>query len=297
MHAGEAQYNVPAMNDESYHIPKPGYIFGPATEVATPRGYPGRSAERPPAWAQAGIPSTPVDGQPQALQARFQSPETKLHVLLMQLPVPNNPATNVPLAAGYLKAHAQARGLLGRIEIDILPRALADHAGDALLVAEIVARRPDVLGISLYTWNSERSLAVAARVKVQVPNVLVVVGGPEVQRDNEWVLRHPAVDVAVIGEGEQTFCEILQIVDCTLQIERVNPQCAMCNLQLVPALAFRNTDGDLIFTPERVPLNDLAPLPSPYLLGYLEPSQILMVEISRWCPYSCGFPLGRGNRQ
>jgi hypothetical protein len=117
------------------------------------------------------------------------------------------------------------------------------------------------------------------------------VGGPEVQRDNEWVLRHPAVDVAVIGEGEQTFCEILQIVDCRLQIERVNPQFAICNLQLVPGIAFRNTDGDLIFTPERVPLSDLAPLPSPYLLGYLEPSQILMVEISRWCPYSCGFCL------
>jgi radical SAM superfamily enzyme YgiQ (UPF0313 family) len=32
-------------------------------------------------------------------------------------------------------------------------------------------------------------------------------------------------------------------------------------------------------------------LPSPYLLGYLEPGQILMVEISRWCPYSCGFCL------
>src|SRR5689334_19238874 len=119
----------------------------------------------------------------------------KLRVLLMQLPVPNNPATNVPLAAGYLKAHAQARGLLDRAEIDILPRALADSAGDALLVEEIVARQPHVLGISLYTWNSERSLAIAARVKTQLPNLLVLVGGPEVQPDNHWVLHHSAVDV------------------------------------------------------------------------------------------------------
>ncbi|MEP7189902.1 MAG: cobalamin-dependent protein, partial [Roseiflexaceae bacterium] len=215
----------------------------------------------------------------------------KLRVLLIQLPVPNNPATNVPLAAGYLKAQAQARGLLDRVEIDILPRALADNAGDALLVDAIVARRPELLGISLYTWNSERSLAIAARVKTQLPTLLVLVGGPEVQPDNDWVLNHPAVDVAVIGEGEQTFCEMLQIVDCRLQIERGNLQSTIPNLQSVPGLAFRNAIGDLIFTPERVPLSDLAPLPSPYLLGYLEPGQILMVEISRWCPYSCGFCL------
>jgi len=208
----------------------------------------------------------------------------KLRVLLIQLPVPNNPATNVPLAAGYLKAHAHSRGLLDRVEIDILPRGLVDSAGDALLVDAIVVRRPELLGISLYTWNSERSLAIATRVKAQLPGLIVVVGGPEVQTDNDWVLSHPAVDVAVIGEGEQTFCEILQIAHCRLQIERAN-------LQSVAGLAFRNTEGDLIFTSERVPLNDLAPLPSPYLLGYLEPGQILMVEISRWCPYSCGFCL------
>jgi len=215
----------------------------------------------------------------------------KLRVLLMQLPVPNNPDTNVPLAAGYLKAHAQSRGLLERVVIDILPRALADNAGDALLVDAILARRPQLLGISLYTWNSERSLAIAARVKAQLPDLLVLVGGPEVQTDSDWVLNHPAVDVAVIGEGEQTFCEILQIVDCRLQIEKGNLQSAICNLQFIPGLAFRDASGDLTFTPERVPLSDLAPLPSPYLLGYLEPGQILMVEISRWCPYSCGFCL------
>ena len=45
-----------------------------------------------------------------------------LHVLLMQLPVPNNPATNVPLAAGYLKAYAQARGLPGPVQIGVVPR-------------------------------------------------------------------------------------------------------------------------------------------------------------------------------
>jgi len=34
----------------------------------------GRSADRPPAWTDKTLASTPVDGQPQAPQARFQSP-------------------------------------------------------------------------------------------------------------------------------------------------------------------------------------------------------------------------------
>src|SRR6266545_7503540 len=124
------------------------------------------------------------------------SPAPRLRVLLAQLPVPNNPPTNVPLAAGYLKAYAQAQGLLEQVDVDILPRALADHAGDALLVEEIVARQPDMLGLSLYTWNSECSLDVAARARARLPGLLVVAGGPEVQRDNDWVLRLDPVGFA-----------------------------------------------------------------------------------------------------
>ncbi|HEY0735522.1 MAG TPA: radical SAM protein [Herpetosiphonaceae bacterium] len=221
----------------------------------------------------------------------------RLRVLLFQLPVPNNPTLNVPLALGYLKAYAHAQGLLDHAAIEILPRSLADHAGDALLVAEIVARQPEVLGISLYTWNSERSLDIARRVKEQLPSLQVVVGGPEVQRDNLWVLHHPAVDVAVIGEGEQTFADLLRFW-CGSRLS-AQPDTLLLDsapsadpLAQIPGLAYR-WEGELRFTAERVALNDLSVLPSPYLLGYLEtpPDSMLMVEISRWCPYACSFCL------
>ena len=71
-----------------------------------------------------------------------------LRVLLLQLPVPNNPRANIPLAAGYLKAYAHAQGLLERVEVEIMPRPVADRGGDALIVDEIVRRCPDVLGLS-----------------------------------------------------------------------------------------------------------------------------------------------------
>lgn len=212
--------------------------------------------------------------------------QTKLHVLLMQLPVPNNPALNVPLALGYLKAYAYAKGLQSRVEIELLPRALADHAGDALLVDEIVARAPDVLGLSLYTWNSERSFAIVDRVKAQLPYLRVVVGGPEVQRDNAWVLEHLGVDVAVIGEGEQTFTDLLWFW-CSN-----GPDTWAAGLASIPGIAYRQS-GQVHFTTERVALSDLAIVPSPYLLGYLEApaDSMMMIEVSRWCPYGCSFCL------
>jgi radical SAM superfamily enzyme YgiQ (UPF0313 family) len=266
-----------------------------------------------------------------------------MHVLMLQLPVPDNPATNVPLAAGYLKAYAQACGLLERVQIDIMPRALADHAGDAALVDAIVARRPDVLAVSLYTWNSERTLDIARRARERLPDLLVVAGGPEVQRDNPWVLDHPGLDIGVIGEGEQTFAQLLELLYSQHAREKGTPVVAEnlprtppssvqrihfhsawgpgaesslspvgeergvreswrtylkeigahSALETVTGLVFRNADGALMFTPERVPLPELAVVPSPYLLGYLEidPGALLMVEVSRWCPYACSFCL------
>ncbi|MCG8352298.1 MAG: cobalamin-dependent protein, partial [Chloroflexales bacterium] len=220
-----------------------------------------------------------------------------IRVLLAQLPVPNNPATNVPLAAGYLKAYAQAQGLLDQVELDILPRRIADTAGDALLVEAIVAHAPDVLGFSLYTWNSERSLAIAQRVKQRLPNLLVVGGGPEVQPDNAWLLQHPALDIGVIGEGEQTFAALLRRVidwrsaqgDAAWQSLAAERSFSIDNLD---GLVFRR-DDELLFTAARVALDDLAVIPSPYLAGYLElaPNGIAMVEVSRWCPYACSFCL------
>ncbi|GAB4111589.1 MAG: hypothetical protein Fur005_07540 [Roseiflexaceae bacterium] len=210
-------------------------------------------------------------------------------ILLVQLPVPNNPATNTPLAAGYLKAAAAGHGLLDTFQIDILPRSIADHAGDAAIVAAIVASAPALLGFSLYTWNSERSLAIAARAKQQLPDLIVIGGGPEVQPENEWLLSHPGLDLAVVGEGEQTFVALLQHWHDHVGSDLL----ALPMLDQIAGLIYATPTGKRIQTAPRVAMNDLAGLASPYLSGYLDlaAGDMLMVEVSRWCPYSCSFCL------
>jgi radical SAM superfamily enzyme YgiQ (UPF0313 family) len=217
----------------------------------------------------------------------------RLPVLLVQLPVPGNPTTNVPLAAGYLKAYAFAQGLLERADLSILSRELADVAGDAQLIEAIVAQRPALLGLSLYTWNSERTLVIAQAVKARLPDLQIVVGGPEVQSDNSWLLTHPAVDVAVIGEGEQTFADLLSLAS-ERWLSGLSPFLPPDKLAAIPGLIFHDSLGNRITTAERVGLSDLSVVPSPYLLGYLDDTSsesMLMVEVSRWCPYACSFCL------
>ena len=214
-----------------------------------------------------------------------------LNVLFLQLPVPNNPAANIALAAGYLKAWAYQQGLLEHITIEIMPRRISDHAGDALLVHEIVARQPDMLAMSLYTWNSERSLVIAELVKQHLPELIVIVGGPEIQRNNEWILRHPAVDLAVEGEGEQTFCEILQF----LYSHRESVEGGLRAKSKFPLIAgtIQCVNNELIFAPPRASLEPLDQISSPYELGFLELNlgDMALIECSRWCPYGCTFCL------
>ena len=136
-----------------------------------------------------------------------------MKVLLLQLPIPPfGPEAvrgNVPLAAAYLKLYAR-RVEDTAAEVEILSSPRTDGWGDAAIVRAVADRRPDVLGLSCYLWNIERSLYLAEQVKRLLPNIRVVLGGPEITADNAWVLAHPAVDYAVMGEGEQTFADLLR---------------------------------------------------------------------------------------
>ena len=134
-------------------------------------------------------------------------------VLFVQLPPPRfsfaEPPTNIPLAAGFLAAAIDAASR-GSVSVEILASETVDVLGDQALLAKILDRRPAVLAMTLYVWNVTRSLFLAANVKRLLPRTKILVGGPEVTADNAWVMRHPAVDAGVFGEGESRIVSVLQ---------------------------------------------------------------------------------------
>lgn len=219
-------------------------------------------------------------------------------ILLLQLPIPplgHEPIRgNVPLAAGYLKLFARQQGLERDFEIEILPARAANGMGDQQLVAEIVGRRPWMVGFTCYLWNIDRTTWIAEQVKRRLPETRVLVGGPEITSDNDWVVGSPAIDFAVIGEGEQTFAALLSgLADSRNGSARIGD---------IPGLATRREPaghsplqiaggGGLVAGPPRVPMADLNPISSPYLAGILDAGdqEQLLLETIRGCVFKCKF--------
>jgi radical SAM superfamily enzyme YgiQ (UPF0313 family) len=190
---------------------------------------------------------------------------------------------NVPLAAGYLKLFARNLGLEASYDIEILPATWVNALGDEGLVEAIVRRQPSIVGFTCYLWNIDRSLWIAQRIKERDCAIRVVLGGPEITADNLWVFEHPAVDHAAIGEGEQTFAELLawsplaSAKDGSGAREPPIPGLWSCAQPAVPPL--------------RRPLPRLDEVSSPYLAGILDAAdeQMLLLETMRGCAFRCKF--------
>ncbi len=207
---------------------------------------------------------------------------SKRRVLLAQLPIP--PAGpepivgNVPLAAGYLILHARLKGLEDHFDFEILPTKVANYYADLGIVGEILNREPWLVGFSCYLWNIDRTLWIAAELKRQCPEMIIVVGGPEITADNAWVLESGAIDYAVIGEGEQTFTELLDMWSSQPTDDG----------RLIAGLWRASKPQWPLF---RKPLAQLDDVSSPYLAGILNAAdeRLLLLETIRGCVFKCKF--------
>lgn len=204
-------------------------------------------------------------------------------VLLVQLPIPpvgHEPIWgNVPLAAGYLKLMARQCSLESQYEVDIFPPHEANTLSDRGLVEAILDRRPWLVGFTCYLWNIDRTLWIVDQLKRADPVLKIMLGGPEITADNAWVLEQEAIDFAAIGEGEQTFCELLDGLCANLRVERT-----------VDGLFVRSGDRPLP-VPFRRPLERLDDISSPYLAGILDAAdeELLLLETVRGCVFKCKF--------
>lgn len=197
-----------------------------------------------------------------------------------------------PLGILYIASRLRQRLGAG---VRVVDAALEPDALGAVRSA-LRGLKPDVVGISSLTAESFLAHRLAAAVKAESPGTPVVMGGPHSSSDPAGVLSDANVDAAVIGEGEETFTELVRVI-----VEEGPRWREPAALRAVAGLAYR-CDGKAEFTGPRAPIMDLDSLPFPawdlidytkfwklYGMASLPARPYLPLFTSRGCPYQCVF--------
>jgi radical SAM superfamily enzyme YgiQ (UPF0313 family) len=218
-------------------------------------------------------------------------------VLFVQLPPPRfsfkEAPTNIPLAAGFLMSALRATER-NQFTVEALHPDVTDVFAEQGLLAAILEKEPAAVCFTLYVWNVEKSLFLASNIKKRLPHVFIVMGGPEVTPDNQWVLEHPAVDAGVFGEGESRVGALLG----ALGEARNLGEPSLCredfagfqSLRAFPGIFFKH-EGRIHLNLDPAPPWDLAACSYPYLNSAISPSRdgTLFLETVRGCPFRCRY--------
>lgn len=160
---------------------------------------------------------------------------------------------------------------------------MANHVGNSHIdniSTSLENYDPDVIGISILNAQYQNAVNVIRRLR-QLTKAFIVVGGAEITAVGEKIFHDTdfCTDISVLGEGEQTFVDIL----ACLQKDDYD------SIKEVPGLIL-NDDGRLIRTSPAQILKDLNAYPPPNLdIFGIRRIKLYKVLASRGCPYNCSF--------
>jgi anaerobic magnesium-protoporphyrin IX monomethyl ester cyclase len=178
--------------------------------------------------------------------------------------------TFLPLGLGSLQAMLRSRGY---------PCRLANLSGKSRreVLAYLRQQRPDLVGVSMFTFNRQRSLELVAWAREACPGALLLAGGPHpTHLADEVLAESPALDAIVLGEGERSLLDL------------VGRLAAGEDWRGAPGLRLRTGA-----TPCPPPIEDLDSIgfPAEHFQAdfFRDPTQLAYLATSRGCPATCTF--------
>lgn len=135
-----------------------------------------------------------------------------------------------------------------------------------VLAEKILSAKPPILGLSVYIWNVEETTRLVSLIKAISPQIIIILGGPEVSHETEDQPVVQLADYVIRGWGEVTLPTLCQqILDGKTPSSKIHQgiQPAMTDIAL-PYDFY--TDEDIAH-------------------------RTLYVEASRGCPFRCEFCL------
>ncbi|MCH7974116.1 MAG: radical SAM protein [Bacteroidetes bacterium] len=148
---------------------------------------------------------------------------------------------------------------------------------------------PEYIGIYVNLITKLNVLKIIKFVKShkEFSRTKIILGGPDVRYNAENFLNHGA-DYLVIGEGEESFYELIKVLDTNKQQ----------SLKEIPGIGFKDEAGNTTLTQDRTLIKKIDELPIPNrekidIAAYQNVwkkhhgSDAISISTMRGCPYTC----------
>ena len=149
-------------------------------------------------------------------------------------------------------------------ETTMLEFVINDITVDVL--AAILAQNPKIVGLGVYIWNIEPMLRLVADLKRIRPEIILVLGGPEVSYEAQGQPIVELADYVISGEADCSFRELC------MKLLRGEA----CEEKMIRAA---------------VPTFEQLTLPYDFYDDADVANRVIYVEVSRGCPFTCEFCL------
>lgn len=163
-----------------------------------------------------------------------------------------------------------------RFDISFKEYTIKEQVGK--VARELLDSDSDVIGISVYIWNVEQTRELISLLKAEKPELIIILGGPEVMYEPDFFLHNWNIDYVIGGEGEFVLGELLTAIEAGDADE-------------IKGVSSRGHISKVIVQAD---LEKLASLPSPYMLEEDREdmkNRMVYFETSRGCPYQCQYCL------
>ncbi len=164
------------------------------------------------------------------------------------------------LGLRYLKAN------MGELIDDTLLLEFIINNRPIDIAESLLKHQPKIIGFGVYIWNVEQTTQLVALLKTIQPDLVIVLGGPEVSFEHEQQKIVALADYVITGQGDLAFAELCQKI-----------------------LANHPVENNIIKA-NPVPLPFLQ-LPYQYYSDEDIKNRVIYVEASRGCPFKCEFCL------
>jgi len=185
----------------------------------------------------------------------------------------------------YVAAHYERATGDTPVFIDCPPEKYSEEE----MVRKFREIKPDLVAMSIMTFNLLDALHAARRLKREDGNLKICMGGPHVNLYPKETLDQPEIDYVVFGEGEPIFTKLVTTLD--------EQGAESDTLAAIPGLGWKR-GGLSHINPAATEMVDLNALPFParhlvdvsryeHIIG--EGRQFFTMQATRGCPAACTF--------